>query len=292
MLINLPARTLVGRAPTADLSLRSASVSWEHAALTWRGAEWEIRDLGSVNGTFIDDQRLGSGSRQGLQRGARIAFGELGQDYSLTDDSPPQLFARRCADGVQVVASAGVLGLPSPQAPLVQVMYTGDGRWISCSESGVLPIEDGQQMLVSGERWELFLPILAEETQRADGASGVAQVAVTFLVSRDEETVRLELQKGRSTVRFEARAHNYLLLYLARRRLSDARLPEAERGWVTRTDLAEALRLAPEHLNVQLFRLRRSFAEAGVVDPGNLIESRQCPNQLRLGFHELRIRPL
>lgn len=292
VIINLPARTLVGRAPKAELALQNASVSWEHAMLIWRGENWEIRDLGSRNGTFVDSRRLGAGLRLGLQRGARLAFGRLCSDYVLNDDGAPQLFAQRWGDGLQVAASAGVLGLPSARAPVVQIMHLGGGRWIACSESGVTPVEDGQVLIVRDERWELFLPILAEETHGSDDSNSIAGLTLSFLVSRDEETIFLELESEGNRVRLRARTHNYLLLYLARRRLADEQLPEQERGWIARTDLAHALRLGSEHINVQLFRLREAFARAGLVDPGNLIESRQSPNQVRLGLGQLRIRAL
>ena len=47
---------LVGREPTAQLFLSSASVSRRHAIITVSGDRATLTDLGSKNGTFIGDQ--------------------------------------------------------------------------------------------------------------------------------------------------------------------------------------------------------------------------------------------
>src|SRR5262245_56689997 len=59
--VPLAARVVVGRASTATLRLGDSRVSGEHATVLWTGAAWEIRDLGSRNGTFVDGGRVGAG---------------------------------------------------------------------------------------------------------------------------------------------------------------------------------------------------------------------------------------
>jgi len=49
------ATTRMGRQPTADVAILSISVSREHAELAWVDERWLLRDLGSRNGTFLDD---------------------------------------------------------------------------------------------------------------------------------------------------------------------------------------------------------------------------------------------
>jgi hypothetical protein len=46
-------------------------------------------------------------------------------------------------------------------------------------------------------------------------------------------------------------------------------------------DLAHDPRMAPPQLNVDVFRLRRQFADKGVVDAAAIVERR--PGQLRVG---------
>jgi pSer/pThr/pTyr-binding forkhead associated (FHA) protein len=66
--------TLIGRADNADIRLAHAAVSGEHARITTVGLGFEIEDLGSVNGTFVNGQRITRGK---LQRGDRLLLGSL-----------------------------------------------------------------------------------------------------------------------------------------------------------------------------------------------------------------------
>src|SRR5262249_60024293 len=64
---------ILGRSSSCDLRLPHASISRRHARLTRRGERLYLEDLGSQNGTFLDDERL-AGPRE-LQVGQRIHIG-------------------------------------------------------------------------------------------------------------------------------------------------------------------------------------------------------------------------
>jgi hypothetical protein len=289
--INLPSRLLIGRGGAAGLRLDDSSVSSEHAVLISRDMCWSARDLGSSNGTFVNGERLEPGALRKLCLGDSLQFGGFPQIFRLVDATPPQPFARRLRDGQEIAATANVLGLPTAEEPTLQVMPMGAG-WLCSSDAGDRPVADAEHVGVHGEEWRLFLPGAEEETLRPENAVRVQQLTLTFLVSSDEETVLIEMQAPRVRTTLESRVHNYLLLHLARQRLKDASLATGERGWVERTVLARSHQIDPEHLNVQLFRIRRTFAEAGVVDAGNLLECRRRPGQIRIGVGALCIEPL
>ncbi len=48
----------IGRSPTVEVSLGDGYASAEHARLVLRGSTWQIEDLGSTNGTFVNGNRV------------------------------------------------------------------------------------------------------------------------------------------------------------------------------------------------------------------------------------------
>ena len=50
------AEVLIGRDPACDLALNDTTVSVRHAHLRYHHAQWWAEDLGSTNGTFLNDE--------------------------------------------------------------------------------------------------------------------------------------------------------------------------------------------------------------------------------------------
>lgn len=48
----------IGRSPAVEVSLSDGYASAEHARLLLRGSAWQIEDLGSTNGTFVNGHRI------------------------------------------------------------------------------------------------------------------------------------------------------------------------------------------------------------------------------------------
>jgi hypothetical protein len=53
-------RTLVGRSPECDIFLDDVTVSRRHAEIVREGDTFTIRDLGSLNGTYVNRKRIES----------------------------------------------------------------------------------------------------------------------------------------------------------------------------------------------------------------------------------------
>ena len=64
---------LVGRAPECEIRLSDTYSSQQHARLFGRQGGWYVEDLGSTNGTFVNDQRLAAPAL--VQPGDRIRVG-------------------------------------------------------------------------------------------------------------------------------------------------------------------------------------------------------------------------
>jgi hypothetical protein len=72
----LDPRTIVGRqVDGTGLAILEPSVSRHHAHVTLDGDAWTVRDLGSANGTYVDDKLLEA--PQEVHEGDRIRFGQI-----------------------------------------------------------------------------------------------------------------------------------------------------------------------------------------------------------------------
>jgi ABC transport system ATP-binding/permease protein len=92
---------IVGRDPNVDLTIPSLSVSRRHAKFTRDGDGYSLEDLGSSNGTFLNDERLAE--RRALKSGDRI---RLGQAIILTYVAPADLKATVVSQSPGVPANA------------------------------------------------------------------------------------------------------------------------------------------------------------------------------------------
>ena len=72
----LDPRTLIGRQVDGQgLAILEPSVSRHHSHLTLDNDEWTVRDLGSANGTFLDDKLISA--PVGMHEGDRVRFGHI-----------------------------------------------------------------------------------------------------------------------------------------------------------------------------------------------------------------------
>ena len=110
-------------------------------------------------------------------------------------------------------------------------------------------------------------------------------LSLRFFVAKDEEYVRLHASSDGATLDLGERGHNFLLLTLARRRLSDNRegLTETSCGWMYVDEVARGRRMSRQQLSLDVMRIRRHFGKRGVIDATDIIERRRSTHQLRLG---------
>jgi pSer/pThr/pTyr-binding forkhead associated (FHA) protein len=280
---------LIGRAPSVALRIDHRYISGQHALIRWNGNRWEVKDLGSRNGTFLNGVRLNPGADYPLRTGSKIAFGKvLEQLWELTDDTPPSVMAVPVDEGIPVLIERDLLALPSNDDPQVTIYRNQEGLWVlEQPDESITPVVNRQTFEVAGRKWRfccaesLCLTALASSPQDRE----VRHLQLSFAVSRDEEHVQLHVTCGGSTANLGARAFNYLLLTLARRRVADAAqgMPEGECGWIYQEDLAHDPSMAPPQLNIDVHRIRRQFAATGVLDAANIVQRRPRTRQLRIG---------
>jgi FHA domain-containing protein len=290
-------RVLVGRSPSSGLRLQASGASNEHAAIQWTGSDWLIRDLGSRNGTRVNDKLLLRTSFR-LAPGDQITFGDPRERWTWVDGSPPLLAAIR-SDGTEIGGSAGMLLLPSEQHPIAAVLLHGESWQLELSGE-TRQVRDQELISVAGDTYRLVLPELNPSdarTQTIMPEHSLVHARLRFHVSLDEEHVRIIVEGQHGHREISQRAFHYMLLVLARQRLEDQRrgLPDAESGWTYVDDLAKKLAVDVNALNVHVYRARRvagprkdeSATGPWFKDAHELIQRRD--GQLRLGVGDIVI---
>jgi len=291
MTVRLESEHFVGRAPTSSLRLSPRFVSAQQALIRWAAGGWTLRDLGSANGTFLDGDAIQAPKEYPLRRGSRIAFGDMQCEWVLVEDGPPAIMAVPLDGGPALVMDGELLALPSAEDPEATIYRTSGGNWvIEQLDESVLPLDHQSIFSCAGRAWRFCCEDAISKTTRVTPPPAemhLQQLELKFNVSLDEEHVSIQVRCANRTFDLGERTHNYLLLTLARRRVADTQLgfPDTSCGWVDRDDLANDPR-TPQ-LNVDVFRIRKQFAERGVIDAANVVERR--PNELRIGTRKIAI---
>lgn len=283
---------LVGRSPSSALRLQASHVSGEHATLIWTSKCWEVRDLGSRNGTFVDGRRLNPGEVVTVAAGAKLAFGDIDDVWCLAEAGPPSALAEDLASGAVRLAADGILALPDEEHPEALVYADTTGRWVvEQGDKGAVPLPEEAIVTAGGVPWRVRVPELQAGTATLNVMSQLDAVKLRFAVSRDEEHVQVTVV-GRGEMPLEAREHWYTLLTLARLRLADAAEPASEQGWIERDDLLKMLGSDSNALNVAIYRARRQLQAAGVDNAAALVEVRRGQRRIGVGVERLEVIPL
>lgn len=283
--VTLGAKPLqVGRSPSNDIVLADSTVSWHHAVAWMEGNAVWLRDLGSRNGTFVNDQQVKQPVR--LAPGDQVTVGKV--KVFLLPESAPILTLRsfvvedmesgaafpvradRFTIGSDRAADLYVDG-PRDHAATLMVHTNGE-LWVG-TDSGEFALELGVPFEVAGRRLcvkevdPTQVPTIEVDSDRypyrvettLDGASG-------------PEAVMLDLVKGtRYLVSADNRA--ILLHILVQQILDDrkAEVPAAEQGWCSDDKVRIGIwgKRADQDANslhVLVYRLRSELKKAG-FDP-------------------------
>jgi hypothetical protein len=268
-------------------------VSAQHAVLQWTGLRWELQDLGSRNGTYVDDVPV-AGNRALVVLDSNLRFGREAT-WLVVDAGPPRLMVMREDTGEVILAEGGLLVLPDADEPAACIYQDPHGAWV-CERHGEPAVLDDRAILsIANVAWRVHLPMVCQATSQDEGPLVlVAALRLRLAFSRDEEQVEAIAFAGQRRLDLQVRAHNYLLLVLARRRLADASggLPDAEQGWIRQEDLLRMLRMDENHLNISVHRARTQLGRLGVADAASLIERRSGIRQLRVGIRDLELVPI
>ncbi|MFT7518567.1 MAG: hypothetical protein ACI9MC_000699 [Kiritimatiellia bacterium] len=261
--------------------------------MRWSGEHWLLRDLGSRNGTQVDDRRLQPGETVHVTAGQTLLFG----------DAPPWVLGSSSAPGPEASAGAQyasgdeeTLLLPNDEQALACVYSQPNGQWMMDAQGELRSVRDAERVVVDERSYVLHLPKQSPMIERTHTLGEhtllLGTMHLHFAVSADEETVQMKANTASAEVTFKERAHHYTVLTLARLRQKDVTRLLGEQGWIERSTLGHMLRLKANALNLHLFRTRRQFTGAGIVGGSGIIEVRQGTHEVRLGVDATRLHVL
>ncbi|HKO93076.1 MAG TPA: FHA domain-containing protein [Polyangiaceae bacterium] len=287
----LSAETIVGRATTALVRLQQSFVSSHHASLRWTERRfWELRDLQSKNGTFVNGVRVLVGEKVQLTQGDEIGFGSAAEAFVLEDVSAPRpMLLAVEGEAAPIFLEQSLIALPSREEPEVTLFHAANGQWHVESRDLAGPLKDGDLIRTSQASWRCCLPTAPDETDALDrfpSLFALADVELRLHVPRDEEQIELALFAGNRELSLGVKACYYLLLTLSRCRLHrdlPASTEVGEDGWISVAALLDLLRVSEQRLNVDIFRIRQELRSAGVIDAGGVVERQPQRRLLRLG---------
>ncbi len=293
---------VIGRTlpPMCSQTIDDPRVSGIHALIRWTGRIWELRDLNSRNGTYLDGARIEPNVALCLREGSRIGYGTPGEEWLVVNDAPPDVMAVPLDGGAPVRSDGELLALPAADDPRATIYRTMAGQWVlESADDAQLPLANLQVFEAAGHLWRFCYAEVNTTTMAASDGPALSEILVAnlhldFAVSSDEEHVEIRMTCGSRVVDLGDRTHNYTLLTLARRRLKDvaAGFAETSCGWVEVETLARGPSMNAPRINLDVYRLRDQFLRAGVLDAPKIVERRMRPRQLRIGTGNISIRTL
>ncbi len=281
-----------------DTFIDNPYISRRHLSIEWNGQHWQIKDL-SRNGTWVNGKRIASGDYIPLTVGDLVQLaGEDGVALIVENLAPPcdlLLPMGQGRDLSKAIELQAVNLIPSEQSPEWYVEQDSKtAQWQAqriispqapqaLSHNDIIECREGS--------WQLFCARdYAPTIEKRTADACITDSYLKFDVSLDEETTDLDVVSAEVSHNLGIRAHNYLLLLLARHRVDDiARgLTSCNQGWVPNELLVRELGLEPGHLNIQIYRARQQLAKVlPHINHEKFVERRGTT--LRLGCSQFTI---
>ena len=112
----------IGRSSRSDLPIDQESISRHHARLSWDGLRHVIEDLGSTNGTFVNDKKIAPWVAASLTDGDRLGLGGTTLVFRATKGKGVRFDPTRAQKGCDAgtAADCAVLAVAYREGVVVQ----------------------------------------------------------------------------------------------------------------------------------------------------------------------------
>ncbi len=153
-------RIVIGRGASSDVRIPDTSVSLRHATLSSRGAEYQIIDEGSTNGTFVGGVRLSPKAPRSLRSGDMIRVGKIWIEVRVDQSTAPTPdLALATRDLALALVQRAMMSQGNDTVPRVSVVEGAD-------MGSVLRIEDEGRVYVVGRGEACDMPLADADASR------------------------------------------------------------------------------------------------------------------------------
>jgi len=153
------ARVVIGRSASCDVRLPDPSVSQRHAVLRAQGAEYQIIDDGSTNGTFVGGVRLSPKAARLLRNGDMVRVGRVWIDVRIDQTAPTPDLALATRELALALVQHAMEAQGKPTVPTVSVVEGAD-------VGARLPLKDEGRVYVVGRGEDADLPLADADASR------------------------------------------------------------------------------------------------------------------------------
>ncbi len=233
----LAGEVVIGRDPGADIPVDDGFLSRRHCALSLRGEQVYVRDLGSYNGTWVNGQRIHEECFLLPEDVLKVGHTRLYVDFGQGDDdagSALRVFARNLGEqtGVAPVAREKAPALEGPYAEIARSVPPA--RDVVEESQGHGPATRRQVRAPRHDDKTPIPPSVADSALvRGRGGAAAPAAGGSSSLSRDREGLRVVAQIAR--VLTSATSSNEFLAHVLARLLE---VVPAERGIIMRLDAA------------------------------------------------------
>ncbi len=174
--VPLSDRLVIGRSSQCDLTLTGQLISRLHAEIVYRDNHFEVRDLGSANGTFVNDKLI---NRALLSDGDLVRVGEATLKIELGDPMQDrETLSSQVVMHRNVTADVAHVFIQGEPSTLQTAMLGADLVRSERAQSRLQSLVSISQNLAQLRQLDVLYPLVLDEVMRVIPASRGALVTV------------------------------------------------------------------------------------------------------------------
>ncbi|WP_150049131.1 FHA domain-containing protein [Methylomonas rhizoryzae] len=233
-----------------------------HALLHWNGKNWSVIDL-SECGTYLDGKRIPKGNCIALRSGQQLQFGSTDNHvWHVTDLSGPKAKNLTPVSLIDSDVKEQIIETRNDTLTSQNAALQTELKLILKTITETGSVKNNIVLNIEGEKFNIQIDKIAEKNNGTIKSPVPEKLHMSFFISTDEEHTKVKLYYAGKLYQLGEYVHHYLLVTLARKRLTDvsAKIDSTAQGWLEVEQLAKMLGVNIQHVNIYIFRARQQIS--------------------------------